>query len=529
MRRTHGALLVILCLAVGAGARAQSMFPSDSAPPQATRLEVVGVDYTHPLPMKDPPCDPYYPDPSCDPGGGSSGPNYGSGTSNFAQQHFVPHMLMGGGFGTLITITNLANAVNTGQLLYWGADGSTLSRTGFTLPPGATMRLQTPEASRSGPLTAQWLTVSSNLNIGINSFFELRDGSGKVVNTIGFNDPQEGNNFSVPVEFQPATNGAIAHTTGLAVANDTSDPTKVTLTLLDRNGKTLASFVKSLVAFEQFNLDLSSIPAFQAVLPATDFIGTLNVSSDHVVSAIALEDDFGQFYSTPSIAGATAGQLVVPHILSGGGFVTLLTLLNLDVVNNTFNVKFYDDNGKQVSEQTQSVVPGGTARISTGEGARFGPSQPASWALVTSSAGAEVNAFFELKDSGGKVINTIGFNSAPPVTDFTIPVEFMPPPPGGIGRTVGVAFVNPSSSSATITLKLVDATGAKLATSTLTLGPNAHKGIDLSTMPEFKSVLPAGDFIGVLTVTSTVPVSTIALGDDFGPFYSTPAMAGRAQ
>jgi hypothetical protein len=63
----------------------------------------------------------------------------------------------------------------------------------------------------------------------------------------------------------------------------------------------------------------------------------------------------------------------------------------------------------------------------------------------------------------------------------------------------------------------------------LTLGPNAHKGIDLSTMPEFKSVLPAADFIGVLTVTSTVPVSTIALGDDFGPFYSTPAMAGRAQ
>jgi hypothetical protein len=389
------------------------------------------------------------------------------------------------------------------------------------------MRLQTPEADRFGPSSVQWLTVSTNLSVGINSFFELRDNAGHVLNTIGFNDPQEGTSFSIPVEFAPGTGGAIGHTVGLAVADDTSDSAVLTLSLRDSTGNVVATASRTLNTFAQMAVDLSSLPEFKAVLPASDFIGTVNVSADHTVSTIALEDDLGPFYSTPGLAFPSFGTLVVPHILSGGGFVTRLTLMNLDVMSNAFDVKFYDPSGKLLQEQTVTVAPGGTGRISTGEAARFGTTQ-VSWALITPSAGGAVNSYFELEDGSGKVINAIGFNHADPVTDFTVPVEFMPST-SGIGRTVGIAIANPSATAANITLKLVDSNGTAVATSTLTLNPNAQQSIDLSSIPSFKAVLPNSDFVGVLTVSSSVPVSTIALGDDFGPFYSTPIMFGRAQ
>ena len=45
------------------------------------------------------------------------------------------------------------------------------------------------------------------------------------------------------------------------------------------------------------------------------------------------------------------------------------------------------------------------------------------WALITASASLGANLFFEVADSGGTPINTIGFNSSPELTDFSLPVE----------------------------------------------------------------------------------------------------------
>ena len=43
-----------------------------------------------------------------------------------------------------------------------------------------------------------------------------------------------------------------------------------------------------------------------------------------------------------------------------------------------------------------------------------------------SSAAVGINLFFEVVQDGstGFVVNTVGFNDAPPLTDFTLPVEF---------------------------------------------------------------------------------------------------------
>ena len=150
------------------------------------------------------------------------------------------------------------------------------------------------------------------------------------------------------------------------------------------------------------------------------------------------------------------------------------------------------------------------------------------WAIVTAPAAAAVNLFFELEDpTTHAVINTVGFNDVVPATDVTIPIEMQANPGGGFSRTVGSGLANATPAVATITLALIDSTGNQIATSPLSMAANSQTVIDLSTIVAFTAALPAGDFVGLLTVSSSVPISVISLGD-VGPFYSTPAVPGRA-
>ena len=149
---------------------------------------------------------------------------------------------------------------------------------------------------------------------------------------------------------------------------------------------------------------------------------------------------------------------------------------------------------------------------------------------MTSTAAVGVNLFFEIISSQTtmQVVNTVGFNAAPELATFTIPVEFEPTPPGAsIGRTMGLAIANRNATSASLSLTLLNDQGAAVATHPVTLGPLSQVAIDLRSVSEFAAVLPAGNFIGALVVTSSLPVSAIALEDDLGPFSAVPVMNGR--
>ena len=61
----------------------------------------------------------------------------------------------------------------------------------------------------------------------------------------------------------------------------------------------------------------------------------------------------------------------------------------------------------------------------------LGEHTPAETPLVcTPPTAAGVNLFFEYMDSAvtRAVVNTVGFNAAPELTTFTVPVEWEPPP-----------------------------------------------------------------------------------------------------
>ena len=265
-----------------------------------------------------------------------------------------------------------------------------------------------------------------------------------------------------------------------------------------------------------------------AAIPASDLLGT-GTASITVQNAGSGASNALSLQILPNPLPAGAYSYALPHIISGAGFVTKITLINRAAQPNAVTLNYLSPSGALVQSNSYSIAPLGTLRVATPEANRF--AAPATqWAAVGAQAPLGINVFFELTDATGKqVLNTIGFNDATPETDFSIPVEFQPNVPGpGFGRTVGLALANYSDTSNPITLQVVDSLGSPLASYSLNLAPFNQTAIDLSTLAQITAALPAANFVGTLTVSGKQPLAAIALGDDMGPFAATPPAVGRA-
>jgi hypothetical protein len=222
---------------------------------------------------------------------------------------------------------------------------------------------------------------------------------------------------------------------------------------------------------------------------------------------------------------------IVPHFVKGGGFVTKVTITNLSVSSNTLSINTIDQAGTLLEAGNVGLAGSGSMRIVTSESDRFGPTT-IRWIAIGSQAPISVNVFFEISLSGGppNIVNTVGFNDPPQLTEFTLPVEFEPKPANAtIGRTVGLALANVSGATNTVTMKLMDPNGATVGTKTLTIGPYSQTAVDLAAPDLFGPVLPNQNFVGTMVFTATSPVSAVALLDDFGPFSAIPVIKGKPQ
>jgi hypothetical protein len=234
-----------------------------------------------------------------------------------------------------------------------------------------------------------------------------------------------------------------------------------------------------------------------------------------------------------------AQATMMPHVVYGGGYVTKLTLINMSGGQNNVSVNFVDNTGAVVNSVTRLMNIGEALRIDTGEANRFNPQAccTTQWAVINSDARIVANLFYEIATPNGTVINTVGLNDDGGATGFTIPVEFQPgPAPGVIGRTVGLALSNPNNTQVTTNLTLRNAAGTQCGNQVgITLDPFAHTQHSLDF--DFASVLPpnttcggpgVNDVIGTIvgSTSPSLPVSVVAVGDDFGPFFSTPPVTG---
>ncbi len=248
-------------------------------------------------------------------------------------------------------------------------------------------------------------------------------------------------------------------------------------------------------------------------------------------------DGGGLRLATGFVASSPVPQVgyntMMPHVVTGGGYVTKLTIVNMSGATNNVSVNFVNDAGVVSTSVTRTLAIGETMRVATDEAQRNGPIA-SQWASINAQGRIAANLFFEISDQSpqNNIINTVGFNDDPGQSTLTIPVEFEPGTQAiPVGRTVGLALTNPNNATATVTLKLRQGqsgnNGVQLGSDdVIVIPPYGHTARALNS--DFSAVLPNSNFVGTITGTVTgVPgVTAVALGDDLGPFFATPSMAG---
>ena len=221
--------------------------------------------------------------------------------------YMLPHIVTGVGYVTKITVVNTSTTAASGQINFIGRDGSLLSTTAFSLAPGATFRFQTNESDRFGPYVINWAAVGSDQPVGINLFFEyIPQGGGPhgVANSAGFSPSALLTDFTILVEVEPTpADASIGRTVGVALANPNSSPANVTVSLVDFYGEVDASTTLSVPAFGQITFDPQTMATIGSAYPDSDYLGSLIISSSVPLAALAVQDTYGPFASTPILPG----------------------------------------------------------------------------------------------------------------------------------------------------------------------------------------------------------------------------------
>jgi hypothetical protein len=321
-----------------------------------------------------------------------------------------------------------------------------------------------------------------------------------------------------------AGTGNITISTGIAVANVSTQAATLTFTLRDNNGNALASGQGGIAPgehFAKFVDQLSQVApdfAFPATFATTVRTGSLEIASSQPVSMIALRLTVTQrgetlLTSTPvadlSAASSTA-NLYFPQFAERGGYKTTVVLLNTSAATETGTIALSGDLGAAVMIQNSSgttassfpytIPAGGTFVFETSGSA--GVTQVGSIRVTAGTGDSPVGSAIFSYTPAGVLVTEAAVPAAQETTNARIYID------KSSGHDTGIAVVNTGSVVNNITLRAFLPDGATAAgNGTMNLDANGHTARFAGQLiPE----LPGG-FIGVLEVTSTTPFAAVSL------------------
>ena len=162
-----------------------------------------------------------------------------------------------------------------------------------------------------------------------------------------------------------------------------------------------------------------------------------------------------------------------------------------------------------VVSRTDVLPPGGSVHQETNVDLSA-PLAPG-WALANCSGPVKASLLFRRRNSEGAPTAEAGVNAtAVPATRF---VTFAEQGEGQFGT--GVAYANPSDTSATVTFTARDTAGEVLPSVNRTLSPGGHAADGMSELFDLTS------FTGSIEVTSTVPIVSLSLNFEADPVFSS--------
>jgi hypothetical protein len=215
------------------------------------------------------------------------------------------------------------------------------------------------------------------------------------------------------------------------------------------------------------------------------------------------------------LGGATVWRTTIFLTNPGSATVTGTIMFAKDnatfeAAGTEFAIGFTDQDGVSTVGTIAFSIPGGATRkyLSAGTGDYAG-----GFAVVNATGNVNGTAIFSQFTTSGRLIAEAGVPASPAVPRQAIIVDTVG------GYNIGVAYANPGTAAANVTLSLLNSAAATVATTTQILGPGNHRAAFT-----FEMFPGSGQLVGTMQVTSASALSAIALRFDptFAIFTTLP-------
>jgi len=334
-----------------------------------------------------------------------------------------------------------------------------------------------------------------------NSGWVVADGGGRSLSGIlmyGRNDPLKGGIAGLPGTVEVAQKHYLAHFasdsiwfTGIAVANpNTSTDAHVTVSAFTDAGTSIGTPANWTVPAKG-----KKAQTFKSLFPGQTGTGWIKVESDVDVLAF---DVYGNTVNggLAALPSSQLGEtLVLPHFMANASWWTGVAVLNPGDSQSLVTVKAYTDAGVFIEQKGFIVGPGAKLLnmihallpLTDGQGG---------WCLVEASAGAPVGACLVFGRKGASPAKFAALPAVPTSTTMNLS-NFV----SDADWWTGVAMVNPSGSTANVTLKAYAPDGTPIDTAYPSL-PTLNK-----TLGFVKTLFTlGGNTTGWIEATSDQPI-----------------------
>ena len=257
---------------------------------------------------------------------------------------------------------------------------------------------------------------------------------------------------------------------------------------------------------------------------SASFTGSLEITSTEPIVTLSLNFEAAPVFSSlPSgeVDAAAQGSTTyyLPHLAVGDNWQTTLTYINYSSQEVSCETDFLSDFGSPlmvsfagrgtVINRNDVLPPGGSVHEETNV-ELSNPLVPG-WARVTCSGPVKASLLYRRRNSEGVPTGEAGVNATTvPATRFVTFAE------QGEGKSgTGVAYANPSATSALVTFTVRDEAGQMQDSFAQTLLAGGHGAQNMEGLFGLTS------FTGSLEITSTEPIVTLSLNFEAAPVFSS--------
>ena len=439
--------------------------------------------------------------------------------------YYFPHLAVGEGWQTTLTYINYSSEqVNCRTeflsdqgtpLMVSFAERGTVASWSDVLPPGGSVHQET-NVELSAPRVAGWARAACSGPLKASLLYRRFEG-GVPTGEAGVNAATDPATRFVTF----AEQGEDQFGTGVAYANPSDTAAVITFTARDADGEVLASVDRTLLPNGHDAQNMA--PLFDL----TSFTGSIEVTSTTPIVSLSLN-----FEADPVFSSLPSGELdaaaqgpqemttyYFPHLAVGASWQTTITYINYSSQQVSCQTEFLSDHGSPlmvsfagrgtVISRNDVLPPGGSVHQETN--VELSAPRVAGWARATCSGPVKASLLYRRRNSEGVPTGEAGVNATTvPATRF---VTFAEQGEGKYGT--GVAYANPSATSALVTFTARDADGRVLASVDRSLLPNGHDAQNMAPLFGLSS------FTGSLDITSTAPIVSLSLNFEAAPVFSS--------